>query len=307
MYGVCMKKKTQEEYIEELKNKNPNVILLGDYDGYNNKTTHYCLLHNEKWEVKPASVLHGAGCEKCRIERFKKTKTKTHMKYLKDIEKVNPYIIPIDNYIDAKTPIRHFCTLHSITWEIMPTNILAGNGCKECLKEKISKKNRKTQEQYIIDLFNKNSNIILIGKYINALVPTRHKCLLCGNEWDATPGNILYGVGCPKCQISHGERKISDWLEMHNFSFLIQYKFKDCVDKRPLPFDFYLPNNNTCIEYDGQQHFYSVDYFGGEDAFIKRQRHDKIKNDYCKNNNISLLRISYKDNIEEQLYNFLFI
>lgn len=60
-------------------------------------------------------------------------------------------------------------------------------------------------------------------------------------------------------------------------------------------FDFYLPDHNTCIEYDGIQHFKIIEYFGGRSGFMKQKHRDKIKNNYCKENNIKLLRISYND------------
>jgi hypothetical protein len=64
-----------------------------------------------------------------------------------------------------------------------------------------------------------------------------------------------------------------------------------------------LPDYNICIEYDGIQHFESVDYFGGELGFINTQMRDNIKNEYCKNNNIKLIRIPYWDyeNIDQIL------
>ena len=96
-------------------------------------------------------------------------------------------------------------------------------------------------------------------------------------------------------------------MENNNINYIPQKRFKDCKDNKPLPFDFYLPILNICIEYDGEQHFKSKEHFGGEQGFLTRQKHDQIKTDYCKNNNIPLLRISYKDNIEEKLNNFLFI
>ena len=63
------------------------------------------------------------------------------------------------------------------------------------------------------------------------------------------------------------------------------------------------------IEYDGEQHFRPIEYFGGQKKFELQQKHDTIKNEYCKNNGIPLLRIPYfkYDNIEEELNNFLFI
>ena len=62
-----------------------------------------------------------------------------------------------------------------------------------------------------------------------------------------------------------------------------------------LMFDFYLPNYNICIEYDGIQHFKPIDYFGGERGLRIRQTHDMRKNKYCLRNNIKLIRIKYSD------------
>jgi len=87
-------------------------------------------------------------------------------------------------------------------------------------------------------------------------------------------------------------------LEKLNIKHNREKKFKNCKDKRELPFDFYLPDNNTCIEYDGKQHFEKT-YHWSHDKLSYTQKHDKIKNDFCKKNDIKLLRISYKVNFSD--------
>ena len=69
--------------------------------------------------------------------------------------------------------------------------------------------------------------------------------------------------------------------------------FNDCIVKRKLKFDFYLPKKNLIIEFDGEQHFKPMDYFGGEKLFKMQQKYDIIKNDYAKTNKIQLIRIPY--------------
>ena len=64
---------------------------------------------------------------------------------------------------------------------------------------------------------------------------------------------------------------------------------------RELPFDFYIPDLNITIEYDGRQHYEIIDYFGGLDGFIDTKIRDTIKTIYCKENNIKLIRIPYWD------------
>lgn len=54
---------------------------------------------------------------------------------------------------------------------------------------------------------------------------------------------------------------------------------------------------NICIEYDGEQHFHSVEFFGGNDRFLKVKKNDEIKNSYCKQNGIRLIRVRYDDDI----------
>ena len=94
------------------------------------------------------------------------------------------------------------------------------------------------------------------------------------------------------------------YLAKHNILFKRQYRFNECKNIFQLPFDFYLQNYNTCIEYDGEQHYYPIDYFGGEEGLTKRQQNDEIKNNFCKENNIGLLRIKYDQDIKLVLDNF---
>ena len=81
----------------------------------------------------------------------------------------------------------------------------------------------------------------------------------------------------------------------HNVKYKKQYKFKDCKFKRQLPFDFYLPDYNVLIEFDGLQHCVIKQYFGGYEGFVDTKIRDTIKNIYCKENNIKLIRISYNE------------
>ena len=110
---------------------------------------------------------------------------------------------------------------------------------------------------------------------------------------DVTYGNLINGhvtsCGCKK--MSAGEGKIKECLIDLNIKYIQEYKLKNSKQK----FDFYLPDFNIAIEYDGEQHFKPVNFFGGEKGFKKCQERDIKKNKYCKNNNIQLIRIPYTD------------
>lgn len=135
------------------------------------------------------------------------------------------------------------------------------------------------------------------------------KCTECGHKWKATiNGRNGRLNGCPKCNESKGEKEISKILVNNKIISIPQSKFKDCKYIRMLPFDHYIPNLNTCIEYQGRQHYEVVDFSGNNQQRAEKQFElikirDQIKRDYCKNNNIKLLEIPYWDfdNIEKIL------
>ena len=81
-----------------------------------------------------------------------------------------------------------------------------------------------------------------------------------------------------------------------NIKFEKEKYYKDCLSEKGnyLYFDFYLPNQNILIEYDGEQHFYDS-FQKGSKAFLEYQKNDKKKNDYCLLHNIKLIRIPYTD------------
>ena len=101
---------------------------------------------------------------------------------------------------------------------------------------------------------------------------------------------------CPECNTtSKGEEKIKEILIKYNIKFNQQYLFNDCRNIRPLPFDFYLPQYNITIEYDGRQH-YKLDCFNMNLLDLMNLKYnDNKKTQYCNDNNIKLIRIPYWD------------
>ena len=299
--------KTHDEYVNEVKLVNPNIDVIEKYVSAKTPILHVCKTHNVEWMARPYNILLGMGCSKCKSEKIIKSQTKEHQQYVIEVASTNPNVEVIEEYINGHTPILHRCKIHNVEWKIRPYEVLGGHGCNQCRIDKMRNASKKDHQQYVEELNLTNNNIMVVGEYVNARTHILHKCLLCGNEWDVTPDSLLRGTGCPKCKTSLGEKKIAQLLEDNKIHYIRQYKFDDCKDIRSLPFDFYLPEYNLLIEYDGQQHFEPVDYFGGEDDFKIIQLHDQIKTQYCKQNNICLLRISYQQDIEEELNNFLLI
>ena len=140
--------------------------------------------------------------------------------------------------------------------------------------------------------FGKLTAIEKVGNNEKGQVFWKCKCD-CGNVHITLGSHLINGntksCGCIR---SKGELKISQILRENDIKFEQQKTFQDCKDINLLPFDFYVINQYL-IEFDGEQHFKSIEHFGGDESFQIRQKHDIIKNNYCKKNNIPLIRIPY--------------
>ena len=304
---VSSKTKTRDVYIDELAVKNPNISLVGEYLGCKTKTQHYCKTHDVLFDITPQNALRGCGCSLCKSDKLSSKKLKTQEKYVNELREKNIPVKLIGKYVRSLVPTEHLCLKHNVTWVTTPARVLDGKGCPQCLSEKIRSALIKQLDVYISELSLINPKIILVGDYNGHKVPTEHYCTEHDETFMSTPESVLKGRGCLHCSGSKGEKKVSEWLTAHNIQYISQKSFEDCKDVYPLPFDFYLPDYNTCIEYDGKQHYEPVEYFGGKDSLEYTQKHDAIKTEYCRTNNISLLRIPYFEDVYEQLNNFLFI
>lgn len=105
--------------------------------------------------------------------------------------------------------------------------------------------------------------------------------------------------------MSKTEYRIAEYLDKLGVKYKVQYTFAGCRDKGTLPFDFAILDEKgrvkMLIEYDGEQHYFPVSFNGeskkeSEKNFKICQKHDRIKNNFCKRRKIYLLRISYLDN-----------
>lgn len=154
-------------------------------------------------------------------------------------------------------------------------------GKEEFVKRSIEKFGIDSYDYSKVDYINNKTKIILICKKHNY-------------EFNQIPRQHLNGnVCCPKCFkiISIGEKVIRDILLSKGVKSVEQYSFKDCKSKHILKFDFYLPDYNIIIEYDGRQHFKKG--WNSESEFERTKINDIIKTKYCLENNIKLIRIPY--------------
>ena len=120
-------------------------------------------------------------------------------------------------------------------------------------------------------------------------------------EFVQRAGAHIKGHGCNICKESKGEIRIAKYLAENKIPSSREKVFDGCKNERFLPFDFYLYDKNLIIEFDGRQHFEPVQRFGGEEGLEKTKINDNIKNQYCIDNDIKLIRVSYRECIEKVL------
>jgi very-short-patch-repair endonuclease len=219
------------------------------------------------------------------------------------IHSENPNIEVIGEYINAHTKIKCVCLLDGHIWYPTPTHLLhTGRGCPKC-----NGGVKKTHEEFVKQVKTINPNIKVVGRYIRDSEKIEFECIIDKHRWKTKPTHIIQGHGCPKCNTSIGEKTVAKVLKGMGIKFIQQFRFKNCKDKHTLPFDFYVPELNLCIEYDGEQHFRQNPEWGGMAELIEVKKRDGIKNAYCIENGVMLIRVPYfVKNIEQYLVERIF-
>jgi hypothetical protein len=261
-----------------------------------------CPVHGV-FKLRPNDHLQGQGCKKCGVESRSKKRSLGQEEFINRAELVHNGIYDYSkvDYKNSVDKVIITCPVHG-DFEQSPGNHLNGFGCYKCGRDTVSKNMTSNTDEFIINAKRVHGDKYNYDKvlYVKSKLPVIITCPKHG-DFEQSPGaHIKLKQGCPYCNESKGERLIQTYLKNNSIEFIRQKTFQDCKGKsgkkfcRKLPFDFYLPSQNIIIEYDGRQHFEPVEAFGGMDGFEATQLTDQIKNEYCKNNNIKLIRISYK-------------
>lgn len=129
-------------------------------------------------------------------------------------------------------------------------------------------------------------------------------------EWQAQISSRSAGCGCPYLITYKGEEYIKQYLQKNNISFNVQQKFSDLLGAgdRQLSYDFSMHDEKygyILIEYNGIQHYESVEYWGGEAALKKQKEHDKRKRDYAKKHGYKLITVKYTYDTYESVEEYL--
>ena len=214
----------------------------------------------------------------------------------------NYYDYSLVNYINATTKVQIICPKHGM-FEQQPSNHLFGQRCIKCMGDNVRKARKFTKEQWIekfkeihVDRYDYSQVQISEGsgtKYKVIIVCPYH------GEFLQRPQAHSKGEGCPHCNISKGEDEIEKYLIKNNIKYIREKKFSSCVNpktNKQLPFDFYLPLQNTVIEYQGEQHYKKTGYFEQRAGGLRGlQYRDKIKKEFILQEKISYIEIMYTE------------
>ncbi len=258
----------------------------------------------------PNNFLRGVRCPLCSrppnyyrdTEQFKK----------EVCELVGSEYTVLSEYKNSATKVKFKHNTCGYICDIEANSFLRGSRCPKCSRADVGKQQTKTNEQFVKQIYELVGNeYVFLEKYVNTRTKIKCKHITCGFTWDILPSGFLYRqTRCPQCAESKGEKLIREILEKADVSFKQECSFKNLlgVGGGLLRFDFAVFDKKSglllLIEYDGEFHF-NEQY--NNDSYNMLQIHDGFKNQYCKDNNIPLIRIPYWqfDKIEKILDKWL--
>ena len=212
-----------------------------------------------------------------------------------------------EEYVGASVKLEFLCNRHPNRGVQKSTysNFKKGLGCRYCGFEITSSKQVRNCFSKVKDAFEAKGLTLLDQEYKHA-----HQLLkyICNKHVEQGTQVMSYSNvknnGCPKCRQSKGERAIASWLNENNIPFISQKKFDGLVSSlgNHLLFDFYLPEHNCLIEYQGEFHDGTSSLQKPQD-YQKQKIHDGLKKQYAKDSGIKLIEIWYheKKNIKKIL------
>jgi hypothetical protein len=272
-----------------------------DYKNFNTPIKIICPEHGSFLQSPKNHLDTLHGCPKCSLNSRVDLRRSSVDDFINKSKKIHgdKFDYSKVDYKNTHSKVEIICPNHGSFLQT-PAHHLQGIGCPQCAG------NIKYTNQSFID----KANEIHKGKYLYDNLDyqgaNKKVTITCPKHGDFSQvaASHLQGIGCPYCQESKGVIIVRSILKKFDLPFIEEKKFQDCRNTLKgracvmLPFDFYLPNNNTIIEYDGVQHFKPS---FGEKSFEITTRNDKQKNKYCKKNGIKLIRIPYtmkKEDIE---------
>lgn len=250
------RKKTHEQFVEELKVIAPFIELLSKYEGAGKPIKYRCKICKYEGTKNTANeLLQGRGCPECAKKEKKKSygTPVSDDDFRKRMKRVNPNIRLISPYSNMKTSVTFICECGN-TDKLKPKKLLSGSLCKSCRNEKLRRERLKSDKTFIEEVRKVAPNIELLSKYKGAGKPIKYRCKICGYVGRKKSAHeLLMGRGCSEC----AKRMTSSFPEQAIFYYIKKHfdtaknKYKEGFGRSEL--DIFIPDIATGIEYDGRR------------------------------------------------------
>lgn len=290
-----VQKYTYDE-VENIINKTDNKLCSKEYINGKSKLDIYC---NECRQIYKMTFYNfnilKQGCQNCYI----KTRKLTNDIFKDGVEKREDILLGI--YIDSRTKIKIQCGKCNNIFDILPNSYRQGSSCTPCGIDK-----QKLQYDEVKNTIEYYGDILLSTEYINCKSLLDIQCGKCNKVFKKMYDG--YNGFCKFCNSTMIEKIMMTYLNNNCIEYVNQKSYSDCLSEygKRFRFDFYLQDGNIIVEADGLQHFKPVKFtskdYNIEEWFKIIQTRDCIKTKYCIDNNIKIIRVSYKELQNKQTF-----
>lgn len=289
------KKLTTEDFIRKAKLVHGDKYDYSkvDYKGNKEKVCIICPEHGEFWQspVNHCSKHNKNGCPKCSVKKSHLKLTTGRENFIFKAKTVHgdKYDYSKVEYTNNHTKVCIICPEHGEFWQIPYNHYNLKRGCPRCTGNGAYKL---TTNEFIDKAKKIHGDKYDYSKveYINA---TTKVCIICpvhGEFWQTPDAHCNGGYGCINCNNNKTETSVYNFLIENGFNVIRQKRFKWLGKLR---LDFYLSDLNVAIEYQGEQHFHPVKYFGGEKRYDDRIERDERKKRLCEENGVKVIYFSF--------------
>lgn len=290
--------KSQEYFLEKVKEKNKNDIDLSNfiYKGTKTRGACKCNICGNVWETTPNSLYKGCGCPICGKKISSEKQKWTKDKFIDRATNVHgeEYDYSKVVYSGALTNVEIICNKCGESFKQTPAHHINGEGCPFCGGTK-----NHTQEEFLEMCRNVHGDKYTYDKAVyksmfdNVIITCKKH-----GDFKMLPSNHIHKKqGCPICKESKLENEMDKILSNLDVKYERQKKFK-WLGRQSL--DFYLTDHNIGIECQGRQHFGEVPDFKGAETYEVIKKRDLKKKELCDKNGVELFYYNYNDKTRKE-------
>lgn len=322
--------KSRDFYLVRVSRHNPEYDFshLPDVMGATTPLQVACPTHGvfiSDYKHLMAARMSCPGCQQLRKQQRDATKVMPRDEFIQKSRlrhgptKYGYQYLPVGDF-SRHTWIDLVCSLHGRFTTKAQSHLRVGESCPKCIqnsRDKKYKSSRHTLGDFVAKAQKRHGDFYDYSEtvYTTQMAKLSVRCPIHG-PFTICANNHIHGIGCASCSRSHGELQVEKWLRDNGFTYECQKVFRDLIQPvvkkltRRFRFDFFLPELNTVIEYDGLHHFKPVPFQGiqGDRAValhLKTVAHDKLKTAYCLEKGIALIRIRFDEKVESVLATYL--